>query len=231
MQLTLWKLRVKSNQTLWLPSPIHPAARQDAVPASPSPSAEPCAGGRAGPCPGCPEDLESGNKPCWTPSPGSLCSVTLQSQLTSCLTASQPLPRLHTLLPSQFCVISTLLPLVKCDCSNLCDQGCPGKRDISCLLGRACKSKPAVSHTQRREGRSGTPACLHNAASKASPPALADLPDAPEGWASSPPPQSPPWGQGPAAFAATRQPLLHHRVEQGDEAVGRVFVGMEGSVC
>lgn len=177
MQLALWKFRVKSNQTPWLPSPIHPAAREDAVPASPSPSSTHIWQGQQSPA------LKKGlgpvldalgtwnqeTKPAGPPAHGSLCSVTVQSQLTSCSTASQSLPWLHTVLPFQFYVISTVLPLIKCDCTNLCDQGWPGKRDISCLLGRAFKSKPAVSHAQRREGRSGAPVCLQNAASKVSP--------------------------------------------------------------
>lgn len=37
MQLELWEFRVKSNKMPRLPSPIHPAAREDAAPAEPSP--------------------------------------------------------------------------------------------------------------------------------------------------------------------------------------------------
>lgn len=112
MQLALWKFRVKSNQMPRLPSPIHPAAREDTVPASPSPSRAQIWQGQQSPA------LKEGlgpvldalgtwnqeTKPAGPPAHGSLC------QLTSCFPLSQSLPWLYTLLLFHVYIIPTVLP-------------------------------------------------------------------------------------------------------------------------
>lgn len=125
--------------------------------------------------------------------------------LPSCFSVSQSLPRLYTVGLFQFYVISTTPPLIKCDCSNFCDQGWPGNRDISCLLGRAFKSKPAKSHVQRREGSFGSPVCCIQSVSPLHWVTSQVLLSSVKGWESSPHPRALPEARVPAPRGRTRR--------------------------